>query len=71
MGKWNEETNSGQWSFDGDTRLINLTFNEDTGEETQWRVQGTGSVVLWLGNTEKNKTGAQMKLAMTNTRPQQ
>lgn len=69
-GVWQEQTNSGKWSFDSDNQKIN--FNYATAEDLfdEFVVQGVGGdVVVFKGNTDRTARGVQIKMVKYNDKP--
>ncbi|MFK8101669.1 MAG: hypothetical protein AB8G15_04065, partial [Saprospiraceae bacterium] len=68
-GIWEEKNNQGHWYADPDTKIIKIAY--DKGEEIhgEWRVQGGGDTMIWLGNTPNNPKSTQIKMALITERP--
>ena len=64
-----KQTNSGTWSLEGNN-IINFDFKDNSVEkDEQWKTQCNPPVLLLLGNSPKNTTGAQIKLDLVEQRP--
>ncbi len=70
-GKWQESNNAGKWSYDASTKFILLEFQQPDGFNPQWRIQGQGDRMVWLGNTPSNQKGTQLKLIRETVLPHQ
>ncbi len=69
-GVGGKQTNKGKWTFHADTKILDLDFKDNTVEkDEQWKTQANRPVLILLGNTPKNKTGAQIKLDLVDQRP--
>ncbi len=69
-GRWEEKTNSGTWSFDGETRIIQLNYTQTEPIGNEWKIQGDANRMVWLGNTPNNRKGTQLKLTKETAKPQ-
>ncbi len=70
-GKWQEQNNSGSWSYDDETKIIQLNYDKAETIGHEWKIQGQGDRMIWIGNTPNNKKGTQLKLNRETSRPQQ
>jgi len=67
-----KQTNTGHWSLDSSNTFIDLNFKDNSVEQDeQWKVQINPPILLLLGNSPKNTTGAQMKLSLIDERPKE
>ena len=59
---FNEEAQiaSGRWAFDDVNSLIYISSNQPQ-LNSSWKVIEKGFRMIWMGNTELNKTGVQMR----------
>lgn len=67
-GIYDKATNQGTYEFAEETNLIDFYFETpEVGVASQYEIQGIGvndsSVLIWKGNTPKNKKGMQLKMA--------
>ncbi len=69
-GKWQEKNNSGKWNYDATNQIIQLHFDNSEPIGNEWKIQGQGEEMVWLGNTPNNKRGIQMKLLRETKLPQ-
>lgn len=70
-GKWQESNNTGTWSLDPETRIIQLNFTNPEPIGHEWKIQGSGERMVWLGNTPNNTKGTQLKLTRETKLPVQ
>ena len=70
-GKWEEQNNTGTWSFDPNTNYIFLKYDKAETIAHEWRIQGQGDRMVWIGNTPSNVKGTQLKLNRETARPRQ
>ena len=70
-GKWQESNNTGNWSFDPETHIILLNFKNQETIGHEWKIQGSGERMVWLGNTPNNSKGTQLKLTRETKLPVQ
>ena len=68
-GKWQEKNNAGKWNYDASTKFILLEFQQPDDFNPQWRIQGQGDRMVWLGNTPANQKGTQLKLIRETVLP--
>lgn len=68
-GKWQETNNAGKWNYDASTKFILLEFQQPDDFTPQWRIQGQGDRMVWLGNTPLNEKGTQLKLIRETALP--
>ncbi|MEL6638274.1 MAG: hypothetical protein AAFW73_20410 [Bacteroidota bacterium] len=69
-GIWQEQTNSGKWTYDGESTLINFYYDQSEVIYDEFQVQGAGmDIVAFLGNTSRTKRGIQIKMVKENERP--
>ena len=70
-GRWQEKNNTGKWNYDAETMIIQLNFDNAEQIGYEWKVQGQGDRIVWLGNTPNNQKGTQMKLTRETKLPQE
>ena len=70
-GKWQEQNNSGTWSFDAENKIIQINYSKEESISYEWKIQGQGDRMIWLGNTPNNKKGTQLSLNRESELPQQ
>ena len=69
-GKWQEETNSGEWWVGENSKQIAMDFNDDEEDiDLDWKVNLGGDVIILLGNTDRNKTGDQIQVKKVKELP--
>ena len=73
FGRWGETLQTGTWKYEHANHLLDLNFNKETTERTQWYVRLTGNqaMMIWIGNTPRNPSGDQMKLEHVDKKPTQ
>ncbi len=64
-GIYLKENNSGTWSYNEETKIIQLNPKEKEDIATDWLVNGNGEFLLWLGSTETNKSGMQIRMGLS------
>ncbi len=64
----NEIVNTGRWNWDDDANIIYISCRDPYLNNT-WRVNEKGFVMVWIGNTDLNVTGIQVRLIGTKTPP--
>lgn len=69
-GKWQEKNNTGKWNYDPEAKIIQLHFDNSEQIGVEWKIQGQGEEMVWLGNTPNNQRGIQMKLTRELKLPQ-
>ncbi len=71
-GLWQEQTNSGKWTFDPESSLINFYYEKPEVIYDEFKVQGAGmDIIIFKGNTSRTKRGIQIKMVKENDRPVQ
>ena len=60
---------SGHWGFDEEKKIIYISCNNTYFNNT-WKVQENGFRMVWLGNTDLNVTGIQMRMDGANKLPE-
>ncbi len=69
-GKWQESSNTGNWSYDAETKIVTIHYDKPETIGFEWRIQGKGDRMVWLGNTPNNKKGTQLSLNRATALPQ-
>ena len=64
----NQVTGSGRWNWDENTNTIYIACSDPYINNT-WKVMDKGFVMIWLGNTDLNVTGTQIRVIGTKTPP--
>lgn len=64
----NQVTGSGRWNWDEKTNIIYIACNDPYINNT-WRVTDKGFVMIWVGNTDLNVTGTQVRVIGSKTPP--
>ena len=59
---------TGHWGFDDEKKIIYISCN-NTYFNNSWKVQENGFRMVWLGNTDLNVTGIQMRMDGSNKDP--
>jgi hypothetical protein len=59
---------SGHWAYEEDKKLMYISCN-NTYFNNSWKVQENGFRMVWLGNTDLNVTGIQMRMDGSKTNP--
>lgn len=71
-GKWQEQTNSGKWEYNAESKQINFFYQKNEGIYDEFIVQGAGGeIVVFKGNTERTTRGIQIKMVKYPDRPTQ
>ncbi|NNE29155.1 MAG: hypothetical protein HKN16_05940 [Saprospiraceae bacterium] len=70
-GVYEKETNQGMYEYDGETLLLDLFFDApELGVADQYKLHGVGvddsSILIWMGNTPRNKKGMQLKMVKSD-----
>ena len=70
-GVYEKETNQGVYEYSGETFLLDLFFDApELGVADQYKLHGVGvndsSVLIWMGNTPRNKRGMQLKMVKSD-----
>ena len=62
-GLYDQQTNSGTWTFDDPTSTILLNYAKpDENLDNEWQVKGFGETTIWMGNTPNNPKATQIKM---------
>ena len=69
-GIWQEKNNTGNWSYDAENKIILLNYSKAESIGHEWRIQGQGERMVWLGNTPNNAKGTQLSLSRIKELPQ-
>jgi len=69
-GIWQEKNNAGTWSYDAEQRIILLNYKQAESIGFEWKIQGQGDRMVWLGNTPQNTKGTQLSLSRITELPQ-
>ncbi|MFT4668225.1 MAG: hypothetical protein ACI8YQ_003794 [Polaribacter sp.] len=64
-GIYLKENNSGTWSYNEETKIIQLMPKETEDIQTDWLVNGSGEFLILLGSTDTNKTGMQIRMSLS------
>ncbi|MCY7328354.1 MAG: hypothetical protein LH618_07400 [Saprospiraceae bacterium] len=64
----NQIVSSGRWGWNEDKNQVYLACNDPYLNNT-WRVNEKGFVMVWIGNTELNVTGIQVRVIDSKTPP--
>ena len=65
-----KETNKGKWAIDGETNYMTIDYDDNSKTpDEHWRAQLHSPVVILIGNTDKTKTGEQIKMDKVEARP--
>ncbi len=65
-----KETNKGKWAIDGETNYMTIDYDDNSKiNDEHWRAQLNSPVVILIGNTDKTKTGEQIKMDKVAERP--
>lgn len=65
----NKLLESGHWAYDDENKIMFIACN-NTYFNNSWKVQENGFRMVWLGNTDLNVTGIQMRLDGINKLPE-
>lgn len=69
-GAKGKETNKGKWDIDGETNYMTIDYDDNSKvEDEHWKAQLHLPVVVLIGNTDKTKTGEQIKMDKVEKRP--
>ena len=69
-GKWQKETNKGEWWVAEGQPQVAMDFADDEADiDLDWKVNLGGDVIILLGNTERNKTGDQIRVQRVDELP--
>lgn len=69
-GKWQDTDNAGNWSYDANEKIVLLNFDKAEAIGHEWRIQGGGDRMVWVGNTPNNKKSTQLSLNQATELPQ-
>lgn len=65
-----KETNKGKWAIDGETNYMTIDYDDNSKiPDEHWKAQLHSPVVILIGNTDKTKTGEQIKMDKVEDRP--
>lgn len=65
-----KETNKGKWNIDSSTNYMTIDYADNSKvEDEHWKAQLHLPVVVLIGNTDKTKTGEQIKMDKVEKRP--
>jgi hypothetical protein len=65
-----KETNNGKWAIDGETNYMTIDYDDNSKiPDEHWKAQLHSPVVVLIGNTDKTKTGEQIKMDKVENRP--
>ena len=65
-----KETNKGKWAIDGETKYMTIDYDDNSKTpDEHWKAQLHSPVVVLIGNTDKTKTGEQIKMDKVEERP--
>ncbi len=70
-GKWQEKNNTGKWNYNAETKIVQLNYANPEPIGTEWKIQGQGDRMVWLGNTPNNKKGTQLSIYRETAMPRQ
>ncbi|MEO1518602.1 MAG: hypothetical protein AAFV95_26550 [Bacteroidota bacterium] len=69
FGRYQDQTNSGRFSYAGDKKIMSLDFADDSDTDIDWKVMQGVDIMIWLGNAAVNTTGDQIQLKKVKERP--
>lgn len=69
-GKWADQSNSGNFDYDNNSKIIKLYYKNQKDATNDWKTKIDGDVMIFMGNGDINETGDQIRLARTTERPQ-
>lgn len=65
----NKVVESGHWAYDDPNKIMYISCNNTYFNNT-WKVQENGFRMVWIGNTDLNVTGIQMRMDGANKLPE-
>ena len=69
-GSNGKETYKGKWSIDEETNYMTIDYDDNSKTlDEHWKAQLHSPVVILIGNTDKTKTGEQIKMDKVEVRP--
>ena len=69
-GRWQEQNNSGTFTYDGDNQILSLDYkNNEEDRDIDWGIKLGGDVMIWLGNANANNNGDQIRMKLAQERP--
>ena len=71
-GRWKDQDNTGKFSYDKDKQYLMLDYDKNVGtdRDLDWKIMQGAETMIWLGNTELNKTGDQIQMKRITQRPE-
>lgn len=70
-GKWTDQTNTGTFSYDPKKQYLTLDYSDDKADrDFDWKIMQGPESMIWMGNTEMNKTGDQIQMKRITERPE-
>ncbi len=64
----NQVVDTGEWNWDESTNIIYVSCRDPYVNNT-WKVNDKGFLMIWIGNTDLNVTGIQIRVIGTKTPP--